>query len=188
MVVLDTIACGSYGECTYAEIAQKLENISRNNKAWSYRKSDTRRNTFVEQATQNDSTYEIRERMTQMNTELGSLLKHVTRGAEKVNVVNYFAKPTPPADEYYYEEDTYTVKDQTGSFPSNAQGSNQENQFQGQGNRGQNSGNCNKEGHYVRDENYNHDKTFNQGHNGKRNDQSGSYVPPQNWEVAPRNG
>ena len=31
--VLDTIAGGSYGECTYAEIAENLEKISRNNKA-----------------------------------------------------------------------------------------------------------------------------------------------------------
>ena len=45
--VLDTIADGSYGQCPYAEIANKLENISQNNKAWSTRKSDTGRNTFV---------------------------------------------------------------------------------------------------------------------------------------------
>ena len=32
-VVFDTIAGGSYGECPYAEIAEKLEKISRNNKA-----------------------------------------------------------------------------------------------------------------------------------------------------------
>ena len=35
--VLDTIVGGSYGECPYAEIAEKLEKISRNNKAWSTR-------------------------------------------------------------------------------------------------------------------------------------------------------
>ena len=39
--VLDTIAGGSYGECPYAEIAEMLEKISRNNKAWSSRMSDT---------------------------------------------------------------------------------------------------------------------------------------------------
>ena len=32
--VLDMIAGGSYRECTYVEIAEKLEKISRNNKAW----------------------------------------------------------------------------------------------------------------------------------------------------------
>ena len=31
--VLDTIVGGSYGECTYAEIVEKLEKISQNNKA-----------------------------------------------------------------------------------------------------------------------------------------------------------
>ena len=31
--VLDTIAGGSYGKCPYAEIAEKLEKISQNNKA-----------------------------------------------------------------------------------------------------------------------------------------------------------
>ena len=36
--VLDTIADGSYGQCPYAEIAEKLEKISQNNKAWSTRK------------------------------------------------------------------------------------------------------------------------------------------------------
>ena len=37
--VLDTIAGGSYGECPYVEIAEKLEKISQDNKAWSTRKS-----------------------------------------------------------------------------------------------------------------------------------------------------
>ncbi|WMV33483.1 hypothetical protein MTR67_026868 [Solanum verrucosum] len=36
--VLDTIAGGSYGDCTYAQIAEKLERISSHNKAWSTRR------------------------------------------------------------------------------------------------------------------------------------------------------
>ena len=31
--MLDNTSSGSYGECTYAEIAEKLEKMSRNNKA-----------------------------------------------------------------------------------------------------------------------------------------------------------
>ncbi|XP_015068755.1 uncharacterized protein LOC107013337 [Solanum pennellii] len=82
----------SYGECTYAEIAEKLEKISRNNKSWSTNKSDTGRNTFVVQATHILAADEI----------------------QKVDAVNYMAKPTPPVDECYYEEDIYEVNDQMG--------------------------------------------------------------------------
>ena len=49
-----------------------------------------------------------------MRTELGLVLKHVTGGAEKVNAANYLKKLPPPADEYYYEEDTYALNDRTG--------------------------------------------------------------------------
>ena len=54
--------------------------------------------------------------MAQMRTELGSVLKHITEGAEKINAVNYLAKPPPQNDECYYAEDTYAVNEQTGGF------------------------------------------------------------------------
>ena len=60
--VLDTIGGGSYGECPYAEIAEKLEKMSQNNKSWSTRKSDTGRNTFAVQSTHNLAIHEIREK------------------------------------------------------------------------------------------------------------------------------
>ena len=71
------------------------------------------------------------------------------------------AKPSPPNDECYYEEDSYAVSEQMGGFRPSAQGSNQENWRQGQGNQGRNYGNYNREGHYVRDGNYNRDGNFN---------------------------
>ena len=86
-MVLDTIAGGSYGECPYAEIVEKLEKISRNNKAWSTRNLDTRRNTFAVHSTHNPATDEICEDMSQMRTEFGFVLKHITGGAEKMNAV-----------------------------------------------------------------------------------------------------
>ena len=48
-----------------------------------------------------------------MRTELGLVFKHVNGGAQKVNKVNYLTIPPLPADEYYYEEKTYVVYEQT---------------------------------------------------------------------------
>ena len=69
--VLDTIEGGSYGECSYAEIAEKLEKISQNNKAWGTRKSDTERNTFTVQSTHNPATDEILKRWIRCELSLG---------------------------------------------------------------------------------------------------------------------
>ena len=101
--VLDTIAGGSYGECPYA------------------RKSDIGRNTFAVQSTHNPATDEIREEMAQMGTELGLVLKYVTRGEENINAVNYLAKPPPPNDDCYYAEDTYVVNEQIRGFRPSTQ-------------------------------------------------------------------
>ena len=87
-------------ECPYVEIAEKLEKISRNDKAWITRKLDIRGNTFVGQSAHKIATYDIYEEMSQMRTELRLVLKHVTWGIEKVNAVNYVSKPPLPTDEY----------------------------------------------------------------------------------------
>ena len=63
-----------------------------------------------------------------------------------------------------------------GGFQPSAQGSNQENWRQGQGNQGRNYGNYNREGHYVQDGNYNRDNNFNRGNYGNKNDRNGPYV------------
>ena len=97
-------------------------------------------------------------------------------------------KPPPPNDECYYVENSYAVNEWTGGFRPSAQGSNKENWHQDQGNEGRIYGNYNREGHYVRDGNYNRDNNFNRGNYGNKNDKNGSYVPPQNREVTPKDG
>ena len=67
------------------------------------------------QCTHNPATDEIREEMAQIRTELGLVLKHISGGTEKINVVTYLSKP-PSNDECYYAEDSYAVNEQTGDF------------------------------------------------------------------------
>ena len=100
-VVLDTITGGSFGEFNYADIAEKLEKISKYNKFLSTRKSDTKRNIFAVQVSYNPATYKIHEDMSQMKTKIGWVLKHVPGGAKKETMVNYLAKHPPLVDEYY---------------------------------------------------------------------------------------
>ena len=68
------------------------------------------------QATHNPALDEIYEEIAQMITELGLVLKHIAGGADKVNAVNYLTKPPLPAGDYYYEEDSYVVNEQTRVF------------------------------------------------------------------------
>lgn len=81
----------SYRECTYGKIADKMEKICHNNNDWSSRKSNTRRNTFDVEATNNPSAHEISEEMAEMRS-LGLFLKHVSRPIEKVNTLKYFTR------------------------------------------------------------------------------------------------
>ena len=81
-------------------------------------------------------------------------------------------------------EGTHAVNEQMGGFPPSAQGTNQDNWRQCQGNYG----NYNREGHYVRDGNYNRDNNFNRGNYANSNYRNGPYIPPQNREVTLRDG
>ena len=68
------------------------------------------------QASHKPAADEIREEMAQMRTELGLVLQHITRGADKVNAVYYLTKKPSPVDEFYHEEDSYVVNEQTEGF------------------------------------------------------------------------
>ena len=48
---------------------------------------------FTVQSAHHPATYEVRKEMSQIKPELELVLKHVTRGEEKVNAVNYLLKP-----------------------------------------------------------------------------------------------
>ena len=125
------------------------------------------------QSTHNPAIDEIREEMAQMRTELGLVRKYITGGAEKINAVttclnhhllmmNAIMQRTPMQ---YMSR--HVVFDRAP-----AQGSNQDNLRQGQGNQGRIYGNYNREAHDVRDGNYNRDNNFNRGNYGNKNDMS----------------
>lgn len=57
-----------------------LEKISWNNKAWSTKRSDNGRNTFVVKATNNQPTDEIWKKVDQIRNELGLVLENVSCG------------------------------------------------------------------------------------------------------------
>ena len=97
-VVLNMIAGGSYGEFTYAEIAENLGKICQKNKSWSTRRLETGRNTLAVHDTNNQPIDEIREEMSQIRTGLGLVLKHLNGGSEKVNAVNYLTRFPPPLE------------------------------------------------------------------------------------------
>uniref|UniRef100_M1DW44 Integrase core domain containing protein n=1 Tax=Solanum tuberosum TaxID=4113 RepID=M1DW44_SOLTU len=42
------------------------------------------------------------------------------------------------------------------------------------------------QGQYVRDGNFNRDNNYNRNNYGNRNNRARPYVPPQNWDSAPR--
>uniref|UniRef100_M1DKL1 Integrase core domain containing protein n=1 Tax=Solanum tuberosum TaxID=4113 RepID=M1DKL1_SOLTU len=54
----------------------------------------------------------MRQKVAQLRTDVGLVLKHLVLGAEKFNAVNYQNR-APPRDDYGYEEDAYYVHDQT---------------------------------------------------------------------------
>ena len=74
---------GSYGECPYTTISENIEKISQNNKAWSTRKSATRRNTLTIQSAHNSVIDDLREEMVQMRFDFGLVLKDVAGGAKR---------------------------------------------------------------------------------------------------------
>ena len=93
-----------------------MEKKSGNNNAWTTRKSDTRKNTFAVQDTNNPSTNEMHEDSPHIRNEVVFILKHINGGAKKVNLVNYLTMSPPPTDVYYYKEDIYAVNDHTWGF------------------------------------------------------------------------
>lgn len=66
---------------------------------------------------------DIREDISQIRTELGLVLKHVSIGPKNINAVNYLTRTSPPPiEDFYYEEDACLVNDQLGGLRVNAKG------------------------------------------------------------------
>lgn len=72
---------------------------------------DTGRKTFAFQLIGNQSPGGICEDMAQMRRKLGLVLKPVSGGAEKINVMNYLTRTATPAKVCYYEEDPYEINE-----------------------------------------------------------------------------
>lgn len=55
--------------------------------------------------------------MAYVRTELGLVLKNVSGGPEKINVVDYLTRISPsPIEDCNFEKDDYLVNDQMGVF------------------------------------------------------------------------
>ena len=91
--------------------------------------------------------------------------------------MNYFSKQPPLTDEYYNEENSYAVNDQTWGLDQTLKDPIKKIGSKVKIKKSLNYGNYKREGHYVRYGNYNRDNILNRGNYGNRNYKCGAYVP-----------